>query len=168
LVINASLKAAGCRCIEVGSYPGRGAARSIPISSASAAGLVPAARTSRVGRLGKTSVAGVAIDHCGGAANREAFGGSRPHLGAAYLSWPEILVKTPAIWLPSVLTIAMIATAIPAAISPYSIAVAPDSACRNRRMDVGMAERLSLVALQMEQPKPTTVSGRPDAWLVKD
>ena len=36
--------------------------------------------------------------------------------------------------LPSPFTAAMIASAMPAAIKPYSIAVAPDSSCRNLRM----------------------------------
>jgi hypothetical protein len=49
-----------------------------------------------------------------------------------YLSWVEILLKVVLTLVPSVLTARMIAAAMPAAIKPYSIAVAPDSSLRNR------------------------------------
>ena len=48
-----------------------------------------------------------------------------------YLSWVETLVNFALSLLPSVLTMPMMATAMPAAIKPYSMAVAPDSSFRN-------------------------------------
>ena len=44
----------------------------------------------------------------------------------SYLSWVEMLVNLSLSWLPKVLTTAMIATEMPAAIRPYSMAVAPE------------------------------------------
>ena len=49
-----------------------------------------------------------------------------------YLSWLEMFVKVAFTLVPRVLTATIIAAAIPAAIRPYSIAVAPDSSLRNR------------------------------------
>ncbi len=56
-----------------------------------------------------------------------------------YLSWVEILVNFALRFAPSVLTMAMIATEMPAAIRPYSMAVAPESSLR-KRAKVFMAE----------------------------
>ena len=47
-----------------------------------------------------------------------------------YLSWVEMLVKLVLSEVPNPFTTAMIPTAIPAAIRPYSMAVAPDSFLR--------------------------------------
>ena len=44
----------------------------------------------------------------------------------SYLSWVEMLVNLSLSWVPRVLTTAMIATEMPAAIRPYSMAVAPE------------------------------------------
>jgi hypothetical protein len=49
----------------------------------------------------------------------------------AYFSWVEMLLKLVLSLVPIVLTTAMMATEMPAAIRPYSIAVAPDSFLRN-------------------------------------
>jgi len=51
-----------------------------------------------------------------------------------YLSWSETLLKLVFSLVPIVFTTAMIATEIPAAIRPYSIAVAPDSFFRKERI----------------------------------
>ena len=50
----------------------------------------------------------------------------------AYLSWVEMLVNLSFKVDPSVLTIAMMATEMPAAIRPYSIAVAPELVLQKR------------------------------------
>jgi hypothetical protein len=50
---------------------------------------------------------------------------------AGYLSWVETLLKVLVSWVPRPLTTAMIATEMPAAIRPYSIAVAPESFFKN-------------------------------------
>jgi hypothetical protein len=47
--------------------------------------------------------------------------------GPAYFSWVEMLVKFVFNFEPIVLTTAMMATEMPAAMRPYSMAVAPDS-----------------------------------------
>jgi hypothetical protein len=49
-----------------------------------------------------------------------------------HLSWLEMLVNVVLRLPPSVLTTAMMATEMPAAIRPYSIAVAPDRSVQNR------------------------------------
>ncbi len=49
-----------------------------------------------------------------------------------YFSWLETLVKVALSCVPSVLTATMMATEIPAAIRPYSIAVAPERSVQNR------------------------------------
>ena len=49
----------------------------------------------------------------------------------AYFNEVLIEVKVPPIFVPRPFTAAMIASEIPAAIRPYSIAVAPDSSFRN-------------------------------------
>jgi hypothetical protein len=49
----------------------------------------------------------------------------------SYLSWVEMLENVVLSWVPRPFTTAMIATEMPAAIKPYSIAVAPDSSDRN-------------------------------------
>src|SRR5262249_55551342 len=59
---------------------------------------------------------------------------SKPH--GDYLSWVEMLLNLPLRVLPMVFTVAMITTEMPAAIKPYSIAVAPDSSFRNARTRV--------------------------------
>jgi hypothetical protein len=51
--------------------------------------------------------------------------------GNGYFSWVEMLVNLVFRVEPRVFTIAMIATEIPAAMRPYSMAVAPDSFFRN-------------------------------------
>jgi hypothetical protein len=51
----------------------------------------------------------------------------------SYLSWVEMLVKVALSWVPRVLTAAMIATEMPAAIRPYSMAVAPELSFKKRR-----------------------------------
>jgi len=53
-----------------------------------------------------------------------------------YLSWVEMLVNVVVRLVPRVLTAAMIATEMPAAIRPYSMAVAPLSSFRKRRISV--------------------------------
>jgi hypothetical protein len=50
-----------------------------------------------------------------------------------YFSEVLTLVKVPLSLVPTPLTAAMIASAMPVAISPYSMAVAPDSSARNLR-----------------------------------
>jgi len=50
-----------------------------------------------------------------------------------YLSWVEMLLNLVLRLVPIELTVAMITTEIPAAINPYSIAVAPDSSLRNAK-----------------------------------
>jgi hypothetical protein len=57
-------------------------------------------------------------------------------LARDYLSWVEMLVNVVVRLVPSALTAAMIATEMPAAISPYSIAVAPLSSFKKRRISV--------------------------------
>ena len=48
-----------------------------------------------------------------------------------YFNWVEIELKLAVSAVPTPFTAAMIASAMPAAISPYSIAVAPDSSDKN-------------------------------------
>ena len=50
---------------------------------------------------------------------------------AAGVSLVVIVLKLVFIWVPTPCTAVMIAMAMPAAISPYSMAVAPDSSARN-------------------------------------
>ena len=51
--------------------------------------------------------------------------------GVAYFSWVETVLNVPLRVVPTEFTEAMITIDIPAAIRPYSIAVAPDSSFRN-------------------------------------
>src|SRR6185312_9972532 len=62
----------------------------------------------------------------------------------AYLSWVEILENVVLSWVPRPFTTAMMATEMPAAIRPYSIAVAPLSSRRNSKsfVIVALHERL--------------------------
>jgi hypothetical protein len=55
-----------------------------------------------------------------------------------YFSEVLIVVKFELSWVPTPCTAVMIAIAIPAAISPYSIAVAPDSSSMNFKISVFM------------------------------
>jgi hypothetical protein len=58
---------------------------------------------------------------------------SSPTWRVCYLSWVEILVNLASRLVPIALTVAMITTEMPAAIKPYSMAVAPDSSFRNEK-----------------------------------
>jgi hypothetical protein len=60
-----------------------------------------------------------------------------------YLSDVETLLKVAFKFVPSACTVAMIATAMPAAINPYSIAVAPDRSFKNQTM---CCDTISLLA----------------------
>jgi hypothetical protein len=63
------------------------------------------------------------------------WGGLKGHdvwLGHCYLSWLEILLNVVLRLVPRVPTATMMATDMPAAIRPYSIAVAPDRSFQNR------------------------------------
>src|SRR5436190_20072154 len=51
----------------------------------------------------------------------------------AYLSWVEMPLNVPLSVVPIAFTLAIITIEIPAAIRPYSIAVAPDSSFRNAK-----------------------------------
>ena len=51
----------------------------------------------------------------------------------SYLSWVETLVNVSLSLVPKPLTTAMIATEMPAAIRPYSMAVAPELSFKKRR-----------------------------------
>ena len=66
------------------------------------------------------------ISRLSGAALRNADVG-----GNAYLSWVETVLNVPLRVVPTEFTEAMITIDIPAAIRPYSIAVAPNSSFRN-------------------------------------
>ncbi|MGF6713113.1 hypothetical protein ABIB77_000316 [Bradyrhizobium sp. i1.14.1] len=48
-----------------------------------------------------------------------------------YFSEPAIVLNVPLKFVPTPFTAAMMAMAMPVAISPYSMAVAPDSFCKN-------------------------------------
>src|SRR5262249_59121979 len=60
-------------------------------------------------------------------------GPGMPGPSGAYFRAVETLVKVVFSFEPTVCTATMIATEMPAAINPYSIAVAPDSSLRKRR-----------------------------------
>jgi hypothetical protein len=67
------------------------------------------------------------------------------HYDCAYFSWVEMLVNLVFRLVPIVLTTAMMATEMPAAIRPYSMAVAPDSFLRNATiLDIRDAPGFSL------------------------
>jgi hypothetical protein len=63
---------------------------------------------------------------------------TRPPSEAAYFSCVEIEEKVVLSFVPTPLTAVMMATAIPGAIWPYSMAVAPDSSARKLRNFVSM------------------------------
>src|SRR5690242_173381 len=65
--------------------------------------------------------------------NRAHAPGAEADLRNKFDYFRELLIESnlPLSWVPSPLTAAMMASAIPAAISPYSIAVAPDSSRKN-------------------------------------
>ena len=69
----------------------------------------------------------------------------------AYCSAVETDVKVLLRFLPSPCTVAMIATEIPAAIKPYSIAVAPCSLRRNFKIKVRMTVFLSVYVIPCKQ-----------------
>jgi hypothetical protein len=66
------------------------------------------------------------------------------HMECVYLSWVEMLLNFVFKVEPIELTVAMITTEIPAAIKPYSMAVAPDSFLRNARTRDMLTNSLSL------------------------
>ena len=57
-----------------------------------------------------------------------------PATELSYFSCVDMEVNLPLRVVPIVLTVAMITTEMPAAIKPYSIAVAPDSSFRNEKL----------------------------------
>src|ERR1700688_2887646 len=83
---------------------------------------------------------GIAARHdgkIGAAAENPSQGGAAQNLGvrteAAYFNCDEIEEKVVLSFVPRPFTTLMIATEIPAAIRPYSMAVAPDSSAKNWR-----------------------------------
>jgi hypothetical protein len=56
-----------------------------------------------------------------------------PQSRLSYFNWLEMLLNVELKLVPSVFTATMIATEIPAAMRPYSMAVAPTSSFRKRR-----------------------------------
>jgi hypothetical protein len=60
-------------------------------------------------------------------------GFEEPSRGGAYLSWVEMMSKFVLRLEPIAFTLAMMTIEMPAAISPYSIALAPDSSFRNAK-----------------------------------
>jgi len=64
---------------------------------------------------------------------------NRPLTEAAYFSADEIVEKVVLRWVPSPVITGMMATAIPAAMRPYSIAVAADSSFRKARSFCSMS-----------------------------
>jgi len=80
-------------------------------------------------------------------------------MGPVYFSEVEMLVKVVVSAVPTPFTAVMIAIAIPAAIRPYSMAVAPDSSLKNVKMSDFMAGSDLVVGVFGTQGVPVFLPG---------